>query len=251
MSVWLDEKGSRLEVVDGSLVFFDRLGNQTSFGTVAVDAAPEVAAAELPARLASGPAGAVVPFFVKGAWGAVGALAELIPIADSQLLILSSPKPLSWYARDYSRVLLVETTVGVDLIRLLRSLVGSDLLHSKSPTNGSWVHFAALATKTKKENAAAWHGKTFLHLSDNDDYAPDEAAFTRVAQKDYAAASEALGAWILQQCRDGNPLQGLRVNENLPLGKEDYAALDEAFGPKNTKRLAKEELAKAKKRKTG
>jgi hypothetical protein len=234
MSIWQEEKGSRVEVVDGSLVFFDRKANATPYGKVLVDAPPVEAAGQLKSMLSAEPAGEFTAFFEKRPWGDVGALVECIPVGSSQLLVLFSPAPRYWYSREFTRVLLVETSLGAELPRRLQIETGSDNLQAKR-MNGCWVHYADLGKELVA--GAAWHGRSFASTV-NPQSDPEE--FVVQPCPSFQAAADELGRWIVGQLRLGHPVLRAAVSdERFPMDKAAFAELDAAVGLKSTKLAAK------------
>ncbi len=235
MSLWQDKKGSRLEVQDESLCFFDKSGQEHMFGRVIVDAAPDEAAKLLPEALGAGPVGAVAPFFVDLEWGDKGPFCELVTIGNDQLLVRFTPKPQSWYSRQFSRIVLVETDRGAEVIRCLRSEVGSDLLQVKSPIRGAWAH--RFQEGEESFRTGAWCGRSFALSQPLGPYNPAE--FERETKPSYEDAAVSLSEFILEHLRAGHRLVGARVEESLALETTEYQELDEAMGRKATKRGAK------------
>ena len=233
MSIWKEGKGSRVEAVDGSLVFFDRKANATPYGKVLVDALPVEAVDQLKSTLGAEPAGELTAFFERRRWGEVGALVECVPVGSSRLLVLFSPPPRYWYAREFSRVLLVETSLGAEFTRRLQSETGSDNLQA-TIQNGCWVHYADLGKDLIA--GAAWHGRSFASTV-NPQPAPGE--FIAQPCPSFQAAANELGRWIVGQLRSGHPVVRAKVDGRFPMDKAEFAELDAAVGPKSTKRAAK------------
>lgn len=242
MTLWLEEKkGLRLEVENGALVYYDAKAQRTSYGKVIVDDTPKKAAKKLASAICDETPLGIAAFMVKLAWGGKGPLTELIPVGGSQLLVLFSPPDTYWYSREIARVLLVETAQAMELIALLRSETGSDLLHSKGPINGCWMHFAA---EKSREIAGGWQGKTLVSYDGDAEKFPRK--FAKKTLKSFEEAEREFATWLVDAMRQGQCFSRVRVESDLPMDKDAFEAFEEACGPKATKKLAKEALKAAK-----